>query len=88
MESLIKEAQLGIEAEEFLATDLGRYLIARANEEREEAIELLITEDPNNIRAITKLQNKIAVVDSIQTWIANAIQNGYYAESEIRESES
>ncbi|MGR9117432.1 MAG: hypothetical protein ACU85E_16915 [Gammaproteobacteria bacterium] len=87
MEQLIKEARLGIEAEAFLSTDLGRYLIARANEERIEALEQLAVVDPNDIKAIAKLQNKVAVADSIQTWIANAIQNGYYAELEIKTGE-
>lgn len=87
MNDLIKEAQLGIEAETFLSSDLGRYIIARAEADRMDALEQLATVNPNDILAITKLQNKIAVVDSIQGWIAEAIQNGYYAEIEIKESE-
>ena len=41
-QTLLKEAQLGIETEAFIASDLGKYLIERADEEYEAATNTLI----------------------------------------------
>lgn len=76
----LKVVALGIEAERFLESDLGRYLVARAEGEREEAIAELVKVDPHDSREVQRLQNAIAVVDMVQQWIADAITSGQATE--------
>ncbi len=85
-ENLLTEVKLGIEAEYFLRSDLGKYIIKKVNEERENAIEELVKTYPKRegIEKIIELQNAVYRADSLQTWLAEAIQNGFYAEEQLK----
>lgn len=72
----LRVVALGIDAEQFLRSDLGRHLVERSEEERTDALEALKDADPEDAKAIRKLQNRIAVLDTWQQWIADAITNG------------
>jgi len=76
---------LGFEAEAFLKSDIGRYLVARADEEIECAVEELKGVDPEDAKAIRALQGKINVAESIQYWLAEAIQDGVNSMQELNE---
>ena len=71
---------LGIEAEAFLASALGKYLIARAEDEIRFAVAGLCEVSPTNVDEIYRLQNQVWRAESIQHWIAEAIQDGAHAE--------
>ena len=81
-------ARFGIEAEKFLMSDLGRYMIARAEAERGKAINQFKEVDPANSAEVRKLQEAINLPDRIVRWLAEAIENGRVAHDHIRAEEA
>lgn len=73
---LLAEAVLGKDAEEFLASDLGRLMVARAAEEETEALEGLRNVDPEDAKAIRELQNKAWRAQSFGAWLHEIIVTG------------
>ena len=73
---LEETAILGKEAENFLASDIGKYLLARAEEEARTANAHLKSVFPMRWWKIMELQNQIKVAESIQRWLADAISDG------------
>lgn len=81
-----KSIDLSFQVEAFLQSDIGRYLIARADEEIEAACEALKRIDPELPSKIREQQHIIHVAESIQYWLADAIQAGHNAaEAAIKE---
>ena len=66
----------GLEVESFIQSSIGKYLISRAEEDVEAAVEDLKLVDPEEPRLIRQLQHKIRVAESIQYWLLEAIQDG------------
>jgi len=84
---LFKDAQLGIEAEKFLSTDLGKFLLNKAAEELEQSYQGLLTVSPFDTDAIMQLQSKGQRAIQFQQWLNEAISNGKYAEQELQTAE-
>ena len=84
---LLKAVDLGFQAEAFLQSDIGRYLVQRAEAQIEEAVELLKEADPEDPKTIRALQNTIAVAESVQYWLADVIQQGENAQQQLHEGE-
>jgi len=76
---------LGFEAEAFLQSDIGRYLIERADDEIDTALDELKRADPEDAKTIRRLQGDIKVAESIQYWLAEAIQDGVNSMQELNE---
>ena len=76
---LLAEAVIGRDAEEFLASDLGRMMVARAEEEYTDALEALRRVNPTDVEAITSLQNKAWRAESFRGWLAEIIITGKQA---------
>jgi hypothetical protein len=76
---LYAEAMLGKDAEEFLETDIGRYLIGRAEQESREAMDQLKKIYPWRRRKIQELQNRIWLAENVQGWIVELIISGRQA---------
>lgn len=76
---LFEKAIFGKQVEDFLGTDIAKYLVKRAEAEEEEAMDQLKIADPSDFNTIRKLQNRIVVVESIQQWLADAIVEGQHA---------
>jgi hypothetical protein len=77
---LLAEAMLGKDAEEFLTSDIGRYLLGRCEHEIEEAQDLLSTVAPWRRNRIKQLQNEIWRAKSVRVWLAELVSNGQRAE--------
>jgi hypothetical protein len=75
-QTLVAAAMLGRDAEEFLQGDVGRYLLARAEEEEQEALNALATVWPWRRRRITDLQAKLWRARSFKQWLADLITEG------------
>ena len=75
------EVQLGIEAEAFIHSAVGRYLVGRAEDERQRALEALGTVDPEDAKLIRELQNQHWRSNAVSGWLAEAIQDGAHAEA-------
>lgn len=74
----------GMEVENFLQSDIGKYIIHRAEEETEDAVEQLKRADPDEPRVIRQLQYRIQVAESVQYWLAEAIQDGLNSMQELQ----
>ena len=78
-----QEARLGIDFENFLRSDVGRFLQARAVREYESAKEGILDCNPDSFfgrRKIKKFQQQAAAADNFLNWCAEAITNGRQAE--------
>jgi hypothetical protein len=82
------EARLGIEAEHFLKTPLGQYLIGRCELEERDALETLATADPEDPGAVRAAQFDLRVARQFPRWIRDAIQGGRIAQTTIEAEES
>ncbi len=85
---LLAEVELGLDAQQFLGSKLGRYLVGCAQQEVKQAFVDFKAADPEDKKAITALQNRIWVAERFQQWIAEAIGNGTNAEHQIQQKES
>ncbi len=84
---LIVDLNLGLDAEQFLNTPLGRYLLDRADEEKEEALADFRKADPGNYAVISDIQNRIWRSEAFSRWLAEAIHIGRHAENELKNLE-
>jgi hypothetical protein len=73
---VVEAAVFGREVENFLGTNIGRYLIKRSEDDVDAAVDQLKKVFPWRWRKIQQLQNKIAVAESIQGYIADAVLRG------------
>lgn len=80
---IYRDVDFGMQAESFLDSPVGKYLIARAEGEVEAAVEELKTVDCTDAKAIQTLQNRVYRAESIQYWLAEAIQAGLNAQDEL-----
>ena len=85
---LHKTIDFGFQVEAFLQSDVGRYLTGKAEAEVTEATEALKSVDPTDPSAIRELQNKVFRGESIQYWLAEAIQSGLNAQQEFIDQSS
>lgn len=84
----MEAARLGIEAEAFLSSNLGRYLMERADLEIDKLTQELINLDPTNIADNTRVRNGIRVCYDFKDWLAEAVNSGRVAHRNILESEA
>jgi hypothetical protein len=82
---LMAEAVLGRDAEEFLNSELGRYMTGRCEQEIQEAQDQLSRVSPWRRRRIQALQNEIWRAQSVKGWLAELITNGKAAEVALEE---
>lgn len=83
----IAAIDFGMEVEAFLQGRIGRYLVGRAEAEAEAAVEGLKTVSPTEPETIRVLQNAVARAESVQYWLAEAIQAGHNAQRELEGEE-
>jgi len=86
-QALYAEAILGKDAEEFLKTDLGRYMLARAEEEEREALDALANVSPWRRRRIQQLQAQLWRARSFTGWLAEMITAGRQALQQLETPE-
>lgn len=73
---IVQSAVFGSQVEQFLNSDIGRYLVQRAEDEAELANDQLKRVLPWRSRKIRELQNRIWVAENFQQWLADAIMDG------------
>jgi hypothetical protein len=84
----IAEAVLGRDAVEFLASDVGRYLIGRCDMEEREAMQSLATVSVWRRNRIRQLQNEVWRAQSVKAWLVEIITAGRQAEAILEERDS
>lgn len=80
------EAILGRDAEDFLKTELGRYIVGRIKQERQSAIDELIVVSSRRPQRVQQLQNEILRCNLMETWLAELIICGREAERALDEA--
>lgn len=76
----------GFDVEAFLKSDIGVYLSERAEAERQSVLEQLARVDADDTKKIRALQQQIAVVDSWQQWLGEAVNEGIAAQGQLVEA--
>ena len=84
-EELLAAAVLGKEVESFYSSDVGQYLLARAERELAEASLALQTVDPADTTRIAILQAKCWRANSFRGWLEAAIIAGLKAHEILEE---
>ncbi len=85
---LMAEAILGQDAQEFINTELGQFLVRRADQEKKDALEQLARVSPQKKNRIRDLQAQVWRAESFLNWIAELITSGKQAEGVLEELES
>lgn len=80
---LLAEIDLGLAAEQFLRSAVGKYLTGRAIAQSDEAIDKLKVADPDDAKLIRTIQNDIWRADTFAQWITDAIRGGNNAEEQF-----
>ncbi len=79
------EAILGRDAQEFLSTELGRYLVGRAELEEREALEKLSEVSAWRVLRVQELQAQVWRARSVRAWLAEIVQAGNAAEAAMEQ---
>jgi hypothetical protein len=80
---LAAEAILGRDADEFLSSEIGRYLLGRCELEIAEAHMQLARVSPWRRNRIRQLQNEVWRAQSVRGWLIELIQAGQMAEAAL-----
>jgi hypothetical protein len=75
----VQAAILGRQVEVFLDSDIGKYLVSRAENEAADALEQLKVISTWRKRRILELQNRIWVAEHFQEWLGQAFSEGIHA---------
>lgn len=84
----LRMVRLGIDAEAFLTSALGKHLTAKAQSEIDAATQMLIATSPSDIDGNTALRNRIYVASQAIIWIRQAAAEGRAAHGRILEQEA
>jgi hypothetical protein len=84
---LMEKVAFGIEVEAFLRGPIGSYLVDRLRAEAAEALEQLKAVNPRETERIIELQLTIRRGENIEGWLGGIIQEGWYAERQLKGEE-
>lgn len=79
----VKDAVFGKQVEDFLQSDIGNFLLSRANLELEDAIEKLKRIKPNAEHEIRNLQSTIVRSENFMQWLGSAVEDGLRATNQL-----
>lgn len=83
MSDFLELARLGIDAETFMRSDLGKFIQRKAETERNDALNDLVNAAPDDIKANTEARNRIHVVNMFLSWVNDAIEIGRSAHEQL-----
>lgn len=86
-EILLDVAVLGEQVDQFLKSDVGRYLVEQAESEYEAGIESLKNCDPQDANGIIAAQTVIKRAESIKDWLMEAVRAGLRAKMILEDRE-
>ncbi len=86
-EILFDVAVLGEQVDQFLKSDVGRYLLEQAESEEREGLLQLRVIDYTNAEGIRLAQNKVWRGEYMKTWLSNAISAGLKARMILEDRE-
>jgi hypothetical protein len=84
---LLDLAKMGMDAEVFMRSPLGKFLTKKAEREKATALDSLVDTDPADVKGNTEFRNQIHVVNMFLTWVREAVMVGKSATDQLREEE-
>lgn len=85
---LVRDATFGKQVEQFIDSDIGTYLVKRAKDEVDAAVERLKVVNPVDIDLVRTYQNQVKVAESIMGWLGDAIASGHAAIETLKGEEN
>jgi len=85
MQNIAQTIAFGAEVEAFLNSSIGKYLVERAEGQRESAIEEFKRINPALTSEVVEIHHKLMVAEAIQHWLADAILAGHEAARQLEE---
>lgn len=83
---LMQKVAIGLDAERFLRTELGGFLVDRLIEHRRVALALLEEVDPDDAKMVRKIQNEAYLPQMILQTINDAIDSYKLAEERLQQA--
>lgn len=80
------EILLGDDIDTFFKSDIGQYIVGRAQQEIDDAVIKLKTVTPEDIKQVRKLQNRINVAEGSLLWLQEALISGKQAMETLQEN--
>lgn len=81
----IMAVELGLDAQKFLQSNLGRALVDKAEHEKGTFLVALVDADPDDRKLNRRIRNEILLRELGVNWILEVIGTGKVAENEIHE---
>lgn len=82
-QALLRAVKLQFDAEDFVRSDVGRYLVACSEAAKTAALDELVACDPTQPETIRKLQVDYRVASTWLDWVAQAITEGLAAQQQL-----
>lgn len=87
VQGLLRTVQFGLDVAAFVTSPVGIYLLGRASQEREQALEALAYTDVADAEQIRELQLIVRRSDSLREWLKDAENDAGGAEAELQSRE-
>lgn len=87
-DELVSIARMGMDAEKFMASEVGRFLIERTTAEADALVNELIAADPTDIKANTTLRMQIAACRMSLDRLAGLATDGLNAIKALHDKET
>lgn len=84
---VVRAAVFGKQVEMFRDSDIGRYVVRKAERESDQAMSDLLSADPFDPAAVARHQHKAKVANAVVQWLEEAIEAGYSATEVIKEEQ-
>lgn len=76
---MIRRAVFGEQVQQFISSQIGQYLLARAQEDKVNAQAKFLEVDPSNVEAVRSIQNDILMSNKFAIWLQDAVGDGLRA---------
>jgi len=76
---LMDVAVFGEQVRQFMESPVGRYLLQKADEEKDLAILELVNVDAQDYKAVQSAQNQFQRAEDFQAWLTEAVTKGLQA---------
>lgn len=86
-EILLDVAVLGEQIDQFMKSDVGKYLLSHAAAQEEEGLEALRRVKCTDPQAVFEAQNKVWVAERFRTWLEDAVRAGLKAQMILEDRE-
>lgn len=86
-DGLLRKARMGMEAERFFGSNVGRLILAEAEKRIEVGYKALSLVDPDDPKKVRAYQFSIAVARAVPEWLQTVIRDGHEAARVIRQED-